>query len=44
MLGEHTVEVLALAGYGTDEIDRMLESGAVIAFGPALAQRQPDGV
>jgi hypothetical protein len=43
MLGEHTVEVLELAGYETDEIDRFLESGAVVAFGPPSVQQQQDG-
>jgi crotonobetainyl-CoA:carnitine CoA-transferase CaiB-like acyl-CoA transferase len=40
MLGEHTVDILELAGYTTDEIEKMLESGAVAA--PSAEQRQKD--
>ena len=43
MLGEHTIELLGLAGYDADEIEGMLASGSVIAFGTSLAQRQQDG-
>ena len=33
-LGEHTVEVLEQAGFGTDEIDSLIAEGAVLAAGP----------
>jgi len=33
LLGEHTHQVLAEAGYQRDDIDRLVEEGAVIAAG-----------
>ena len=33
-LGEHSVEVLAQAGFGADEIDSLIAEGAVPAASP----------
>lgn len=41
LLGEHTIEILRLAGYEDDELDRIVASGAVAAPGTAPTAEQP---